>query len=71
MTFTRQHDLASARMIDTLSGRSGSPRRPHAFDGAYLRFTGECRVQTFERGTLVEDEADTAIWELMYFGHAR
>jgi hypothetical protein len=28
-------------------------------------------VQRFERDILAEEYVDTAIWELMYFGHAR
>lgn len=71
VTFTRRQDLASARMIDTLTGPKRLLAKAARFDGAYLRFTGECRVQRFDRGALAEDEADTAIWELMYFGHAR
>jgi hypothetical protein len=71
VTFTREQDLANARMIDTLPRPRRVLARVARFDGAYLRFTGECRVQRFERGVMVEDHADTAIWELMYFGHAR
>ncbi|MEA2537396.1 MAG: hypothetical protein QOF11_1630, partial [Chloroflexota bacterium] len=42
------------------------------FDGAYLRFSGEIRVE-HQRGAEVVDQYSTedAIWELMYFGHAR
>ena len=71
VTFTREQDLANALLIDSVSGLQRMLAKAARFDGAYLRFTGECRVQRFERNTLVEDHADTAIWELMYFGHAR
>ena len=55
VTFTREQDLANARMIDTLSRPQRVLARAARFDGAYLRFTGECRVQRFERGVMVED----------------
>jgi hypothetical protein len=41
------------------------------FDGAYLRFTGQVRVERYRHGDRVEEFSDDAIWELMYFGHAR
>ena len=71
VTFTRERDLVNGRMVDILPAPQRLLARIARFDGAYLRFTGECRVQRFERGILVDDHADTAIWELMYFGHAR
>jgi hypothetical protein len=71
VTFTRERDLANAPLIESVSGLQRLLARVAGFDGAYLRFTGECRVQRFEQDTLVEDHANTAIWELMYFGHAR
>jgi hypothetical protein len=55
------HDDGIKRLAATLAG----------FDGAYLRFSGQCRVQYFRAGALAEEFADKAIWELMYFGHAR
>ncbi len=32
------------------------------FDGAYLRFSGQCRVQYFRAGALVEEFADKSIF---------
>jgi hypothetical protein len=42
------------------------------FDGAYLRFSGEIRIEHL-RGDEIVDRyvTEDAIWELMYFGHAR
>jgi hypothetical protein len=71
VTFTRRQDLARDRMIDSIHGFKRLAATIAGFDGAYLRFTGECRVQVFHAGTLVDEHADEAIWELMYFGHAR
>ena len=41
------------------------------FDGAYLRFVGDLQISSYRAGDLVETYKDDAIWELMYFGHAR
>jgi hypothetical protein len=71
VTFTRRQDLTRDRMIESIHGLKRLAATLAGFDGAYLRFTGECRVQVFRAGTLVEEHADEAIWELMYFGHAR
>jgi hypothetical protein len=71
VTFTRRQDLACDRMIESIHGLKRLAAAIAGFDGAYLRFTGECRVQVFRAGTPVEEFADEAIWELMYFGHAR
>jgi hypothetical protein len=56
--------------------RLGAVRRAAAallrFDGAYLRFAGEIRVEHWRGDELIDQfAADDAIWELMYFGHAR
>jgi len=42
-----------------------------AFDGAYLRFTGEMRLEHYRRGVAVASVSEPALWELMYLGHAR
>ena len=72
VTFTRHHDLTRDRMVERL----GAVRRAAAallrFDGAYLRFAGEIRVEHWRGDELIDQfAADDAIWELMYFGHAR
>jgi hypothetical protein len=42
------------------------------FDGAYLRFSGEVRVEHYKGAEIVDQYITVdAIWELMYFGHAR
>ena len=71
VTYTRAEDLARNTLIDGIHGIKRLAATLAGFDGAYLRFSGECRVQYFHDGTLVEDFADKAMWELMYFGHAR
>ena len=71
VTYTREEDLSINRMIEGIHGIKRLAATLVGFDGAYLRFSGECRVQYFRAGALVEEFADKAIWELMYFGHAR
>ena len=71
VTYAREEDLTRSRLIDGVHGIKRLAATLAGFDGAYLRFSGECRVQYFRAGALVEEFADKAIWELMYFGHAR
>jgi hypothetical protein len=71
VTFRRERDLARERMIDGVKGVKRLLATAARFDGAYLRFTGDCIVQRFLGDTLVEVFDQPAIWELMYFGHAR
>jgi pyruvate dehydrogenase complex dehydrogenase (E1) component len=40
-------------------------------DGAYLRFAGTLDIEHHRGTALVEKHSNEAIWELMYFGHAR
>jgi hypothetical protein len=71
VTFTRHRDLAVARFVDEIQGIKRLAARLVRFDGAYLRFTGEIRVQRFRGDTLIEQFSNDALWELMYLGHAR
>jgi hypothetical protein len=68
VTFTRHRDLAVARLINELHGPKKVAARLVRFDGAYLRFTGELRIEHRHAGTVVDSYADPAIWELMYLG---
>ena len=71
VTYTRHRDLSVVRFTDEASGVKKLLARLVRFDAAYLRFTGELRIDHLEDGTLVEHFVNDAIWELMYFGHAR
>jgi len=71
VTFRRERDLARARMVDGLPRAKRLVARLARFDGAYLRFAGRMTVTVFRSGAQVEEYSDEAIWELMYFGHAR
>jgi hypothetical protein len=71
ITFTRLSDLATDKFIDDLSGLKKLVARLARFDGAYLRFAGELRIERYRGEQLVESHEDDALWELMYFGKPR
>jgi hypothetical protein len=71
VTFTRHSDLVSNRFIDDLRGARKAAARLAGFDGAYLRFAGELRIERFTREQRVESHVADALWELMYFGKGR
>jgi predicted secreted hydrolase len=71
VTFTRHRDLVMTKFIDMLHGPKKVAAKLAGFDGAYLRFTGELRIEHRHAGTLVDSHADSAIWELMYLGKTR
>jgi len=71
VTFTRDHDLATSRMLDNIHGPKRVLAQLARFDGAYLRFTGTLDIERCHGDALAEKHSSTAIWELMYFGHSR
>jgi hypothetical protein len=71
VSFTRTHDLSLNRMVDTLKGIKRIAAKLVGFDGAYLRFVGDLEISRYQASERVETFKDDAIWELMYFGHAR
>ncbi|MDP9223775.1 MAG: hydroxyneurosporene dehydrogenase [Actinomycetota bacterium] len=72
VTFTRHRDLAHVRMIENLHGLKRAAATLVRFDGAYLRFSGEIRVEHSRAGEILDQYVtEDAIWELMYLGHAR
>jgi predicted secreted hydrolase len=71
VTFQRAKDLARVRFVDIMPGLQGFLARLACFDGAYIRFTGTATLERFQDGRVVESlSQETAVWELMYFGHA-
>jgi hypothetical protein len=71
VSFTCAHDLSATRMVDTIKGLKRIAAKLARFNGAYLRFVGAIEITRYRSGELVESHKDDAIWELMYFGHAR
>ena len=71
VSFTRTRDLTASRMADTLKVVKRIAAKLAHFDGAYLRFAGDLEIARYRGGELAETHQDDAIWELMYFGHAR
>ncbi|MFE9763846.1 hydroxyneurosporene dehydrogenase [Streptomyces sp. NPDC005808] len=71
VTFSRHFDIASEKFVDQLKGPKKAAAKLVGFDGAYLRFTGELRIEHYQGEKLVDVHSDDALWELMYFGKAR
>jgi len=71
VTFTRHSDLTRSKLIDSVHGFKRLAAELVRFDGAYLRFTGELHIQRIVDDRVVEEYSEEAIWELMYFSHAR
>jgi hypothetical protein len=71
VTFTRHRDLAVNNLIDDLHGPKKLAAKLIRFDGAYLRFTGELRVEHRRSDAVLDSYTDSAIWELMYLGKTK
>ena len=71
VTYTRHRDLSATKFVDEMHGPKKLAAKLVGFDGAYLRFTGEVRVEHYQGEELVESHTDDALWELMYFGKSR
>jgi hypothetical protein len=71
VTFTRHRDLAVNKLINELEGFKKVTAKLVRFDGAYLRFTGELRIDHHHAGKIAGSYTDSAIWELMYLGKTR
>jgi hypothetical protein len=68
VSYRRSRTLVSYQLITRLSGFKYLLARLARFDGSYMRFTGNVRLEHFVNGRLVEDVSDTGIWEMIYFG---
>jgi hypothetical protein len=71
VTFSRYRDIEVLKLADWLHGEKKLAAKLTRFDGAYLRFTGEIRIEHRRAGTVVETYTDSAIWELQYPGKTR
>ena len=69
LTFTREKTILRTILANTLVWYKRLLAKLIGFDGAYLRFTGQLTIDRFEDGKVASSEKDTALWELMYFGH--
>ena len=70
LTFRRRQTILRMKLVDTLPRWKRLLARLAGFDGSFLRFTGELRLERFEGDQRVEALTDEAIWELMHFGKA-
>ncbi|KAB1922640.1 hypothetical protein ONO23_05088 [Micromonospora noduli] len=71
VTFDRERDLVRNPLTKDLPWLKRTAARLIRFDGAYLRFAGLLTIEHHKGGHVVEEFAEDAIWELMYFGRAR
>jgi hypothetical protein len=71
VTFTKQRDLVANTFVEQMKGWRKVTARLIGVDGAYLRFTGDLTIERRKDGEIVETFTEEAVWELMYFGHAR
>jgi len=69
LTFTREKDILHYKFIEELHGMKALLARLVRVDGAYLRITGDLKLEHYQEDKLVETQHDEALWELMYFGH--
>jgi hypothetical protein len=69
VSYRRSETIVDNRLINRVTGFKHLLARLARFDGAYLRFTGNVRLERFVDGKAVEDVSDPGIWEMMYFGH--
>jgi len=71
VTFHREKDINRTRFVDLLDPGKALLARLSGFDGAYLRFTGPAQVENLSPGGPAQTDVErSAVWELMYFGHA-
>ena len=72
VTFSRRQDLVRSQFIDSLHGLKRVLAGLVGFDAAYLRFTGQVKLDVLDGETILQSEQNgEAVWELMYLGHAR
>ncbi len=71
VSFLREKTIVDRQLIDEVSGFKHLLARLARFDGSYLRFTGDVRLEHFIAGERVEAVSDPGIWELMYFGRTK
>ncbi len=71
VTFRKRQALVANPFISEMRGWRKWAARLVRFDGAYLRFVGDLRIERWHGSELVEAFTDEAIWELMYFGRSR
>jgi hypothetical protein len=71
LTFTRDKEILRLRFIEMVHGLKRLLARLVRYDGAYLRCTGDLRLECYAGEDLVETMHDEALWELMYFGRTR
>lgn len=68
IAYHREHTILRNYFIDGVPGFKKLLARLMGFDGCYLRFDGTVTLSHKERGEVIEEITEPALWELMYFG---
>jgi len=71
VTYHREQTIVDAALIDNVKGIKHTLGKLAGFNGSYLRFTGNVRLEHYVDDKKTEDVSDPGIWELMYFGKVR
>lgn len=69
LTFKRERDILRTKLVEMVDKFQAFLARLVGFDGAYLRFVGDFKLERYEGDKVIESQHEEAIWELMYFGH--
>ena len=72
ITFKREKNIVDNKFTSQLHGIKKAIAKIAGFNGAYLRFTGKITIEKLTGNNEVAESASdqSAVWELMYFGHA-
>jgi len=71
VTFYRERDIENVNFLDLATGLDYIVGKLVGFDGAYIRFSGRVTIDRLVANQVVDSAAEeSAVWELMYFGHA-
>jgi hypothetical protein len=60
ITFMRHSDIASMKLVDDLPWHRKAVAKLLGFDGGYLRFVGELRLEHYQGIALVESDVEDA-----------
>lgn len=72
ITYHKSKDISRNKFVNLMSGIKKQIAKLIGFDGAYLRFSGSVTVEHFiNQKRVAIESSSSAVWELMYFGHAK
>lgn len=68
ISYLREKTITQDRMLDQIEGPKKFLAKLSGFDGAYLRFSGQVKLEVFDGEKVVETHQSHGLWEEMYFG---